>query len=472
MGKGCQFIDTGVPSIAVGDFYYCKHHLPWDVNDLSLRLGKTLTENSEATESLKSNWTDKEREKHTAEIAELLNRDQPLDGVVVSSRLTLNKNYHSFQICASLLIGGLDVSGNQKNLDLSGTRCMGDCKITGETLNLTLAESVFESNVTISGHVSTLECHRGVFFGLLRARGVQFGKTLNFSSCAFHSDVSFVGADFSSTSIVSFYVCTFEGDFSFRAAANPTMNRTSFRMCNFEGYVGFEGRTFKSTLDFEDSTFAHAPHFQDSTISFESTFPKVTGFRDIFQVPLDIKNQSPRRIRSYYEGVIQPYRVLRYAMKLQDAHDEEAMFWELEMRAKERALSWNYNEIAAKLFSRLYALTSRYGNSIARPLIWWAAIWIGTALMTYLSPYLVAGSAPSEGLLLKTIDLSLQQTIRPFSIWGEEGGRSLNLLFRNDFFTSETLKFGIRIVATVQSVVSLTLLALFGFALRRKFRMA
>lgn len=315
------------------------------------------------------------------------------------------------------------------------------------------------------GNFANCNFHETANFSL-----ANFNHYVVFDGSTFHKDALFTDTEFQYSHSVSFKRTHFKAGAHFRSSNSKKMNATSFSGASFDSEAGFEGREFASILDFRDATFARAPRFQDAKISFESYFPEIENFLDWKVTPKTHRDREDKR--HYYQDAVQCYRSLRSAMKDQEAHDEEAKFWELEMRARERYLTWAPREIIPKIFSKLYGFASRYGNSAGRPLFLWFLIWAAVAVAIYCAPFFVAELPPSDGLAVKALDISLQQTIRPFSIWSEEGAKLLGLLFRNDFYTSPTTIFLIRIGATLQTLASLTLLALFGFALRRKFRMA
>lgn len=203
--------------------------------------------------------------------------------------------------------------------------------------------------------------------------------------------------------------------------------------------------------------------------SFETSFPKIEGFLDRNRTPKGIGLIAEAR-REYYEGAAQAYRTLRFEMKEQEAHDEEALFWELEMIARERSLPWNLSEILPKILSRLYRMSSRYGNSVGRPLLlWFATFLLAGALFAALHENFRTSELQAWS---QVADLSFEQSVRPFGVWSDEGRKAIDRLLNNAQPLSDSKILLVRGMATVQTLISLTLLALFGFALRRRFRMA
>ena len=336
--------------------------------------------------------------------------------------------------------------------------------------SLDLSDADFRDEVVFSvGRVFANAKFDGCHFRrMARFTSSVFRLKLSFEGCDFVGPAQFEGCNLKAVDTMSFDGARFREAVSFRAGVEPDINGAFFRNTIFENEVGFEGRRFRSSLIFRGAKFARAPRFQDATISFESVFPKLDGFLDWKVVPAGIGQGAQKE---YFERASQAYRTLRYSMKEQDAYEEEARFWELEMRAKERELSWDKAGWLPKLFSLLYAASSRYGNSIGRPLAMWTLIWLGFAAI-YVS-FHAGFHLKAVWPYVENLDFSFLQTVRPFGVWSDEGGRRVvGLVFGGASVVSSGQILLVRLLATVQSVTSLSCVALFGFALRRRFRMA
>jgi hypothetical protein len=178
---------------------------------------------------------------------------------------------------------------------------------------------------------------------------------------------------------------------------------------------------------------------------------------------------------AHYDEMSNRYRTLRYLMKQQDAYREEAMFWELEMRARERSLPIHRPENWFLLIiSALYRCAARYGNSISRPIAFWLVLSLGCAV----SYYMIDGHGALNWdpiRALRSYDFSLQQTVRPFNVWSKEGEAAVKQLVFGQPVEISVPKavsvFLLQLGATLQTVASLATIALFGFAVRRRFRM-
>ncbi|HEX2629848.1 MAG TPA: pentapeptide repeat-containing protein [Chitinophagaceae bacterium] len=83
----------------------------------------------------------------------------------------------------------------------------------------------------------------------------------------------------------------------------------------------------------------------------------------------DLAQISTKKSVSMYRIVRENYRQLKLASSKQGDVTQEQYFHGLEMSAYEKCLSWK-NDFWTKLIIRLSYLTSNYGQSILRPLIW------------------------------------------------------------------------------------------------------
>ncbi len=168
------------------------------------------------------------------------------------------------------------------------------------------------------------------------------------------------------------------------------------------------------------------------------------------------------------------YRTLRLSMKQQEAHEEEAMFWALEQKSKRSSLGLSEPKNCLPwALSWSYDLLSEYGLNATRPL-GWLMCWIAFfALFIYdeIDEKLVCGETlgltdhwlitPGKTLVPKiwescekAFGFSVAQSARPFFIWGDN-----------------SISVPTKLLATLDSAISLTLVALFILAVRRRFRM-
>ena len=140
------------------------------------------------------------------------------------------------------------------------------------------------------------------------------------------------------------------------------------------------------------------------------------------------------------------------------AGQEQALFFALEQKSRRRQRDAHW---FSSLASLLYEVTCDYGRSLGRPLMLLAmsalAFWAAYELVAHL-----AGS-PSKGQ--DAVRFTFEQLFRPFLVWSPKYAEGDNLAW----FAVAPLVF--RLLATLQSLISIGLVAVFLVALRRRFRM-
>jgi hypothetical protein len=147
------------------------------------------------------------------------------------------------------------------------------------------------------------------------------------------------------------------------------------------------------------------------------------------------------------------------------ARDEQAMFFALEQDARARKAS---TPKSVKLFSKLYDLTSSYGQDYIRPLYWLLMVLLSSVVLYKWSiSHLLNKEGPSFFTLLS---IAVEQIVRPFQVWFPEYlTKTLNLDTGTKFADGWMLLF--KLIGTVQSLASLGLIAASLLALRRRFKL-
>lgn len=443
---------------------FCLFHIPWNAEHAREAFNLVTSD-----EELKCSWPSERRAELVKWACSLLNQGRDLSGTAFAGDVALDVGGTEIKLSGAYFPGKLAISNGLHKIDLSYAVFKGPVIITApihKSCDLTGAKAYafFECK---SSALNSLVCKEMTFLSGASFAECKFTGFANFSNTKFLKPVTFRGADFSEAKSIGFRAAKFFEAADFRAVSKRQTTGITFHAAIFFGMAGFEGREFQSYLEFSDTVFHEAPRFHDAKISSESTFPPPANFLDQKYVPHRYWKASQDSKRKYYEDAAQAYRALRLAMKGLEAHDEEAQFWQLEMKAKENAFTSQLSDWLPWIFSKLYFLASRYGNSVGLPLCWWALISLVVVFAIYFAPHQDQG----DELLRRVFETSMQQTVRPFWIWTDEGRDSLKKLFPNEFYTQTTILW-FRVLATFQSIVCLTLLALFGFGLRRKFRMA
>lgn len=269
----------------------------------------------------------------------------------------------------------------------------------------------------------------------------HFSRRANFFSTVFGNDVSFRNTTFGST--VSFGHSTYyrDADFSCSGAGKSDDSGSKrfevreFNASIFGGRAIFNNRSFTEPTNFRKTIFNQAPEFHGAALHQGMIFPSGGAFRDTRSVE-----------------AAKAYRTLKLGMESVRARDEEGVFFALEQRSLRRSGGLPQH---LTILSLLYDFISAYGQSILRPLIWLAAT---TAIFAW---YYSGTLSPSRSSAFSGagIEFALQQVFRPFGIWWT--------------IPESSYKVGLsqKLFATVQSLMSLSLITLFLLALRRRFKL-
>ena len=194
-------------------------------------------------------------------------------------------------------------------------------------------------------------------------------------------------------------------------------------------------RCFTEPTSFRDVLFTRAPEFHGASLHQGMIFPRGRAFRDTWSVE-----------------AANAYRTLKLGMETIRSRDEEGMFFALEQRSRIRSRMLPRH---LTILSFLYDCVSAYGQSVMRPLIW---LIINTAFFSWCYSEILSPNRSST-LSVAGIEFALQQVFRPFGIWWTIPGNLYQI------------ELAQKLIATVQSLVSLSLLTLFLLALRRRFKL-
>jgi hypothetical protein len=195
------------------------------------------------------------------------------------------------------------------------------------------------------------------------------------------------------------------------------------------------------------------------------------------------KEDDPDRSR-YFERVEEGFRTLKHAMEERRNRGQEARFFKLELRARrmrrDRFVPW-----WERWISDGYRLTSDFGTSIRRPLGWFVGAIFVFALLYWcmiLLPYgffFGEGEWPSWATWGEALSFSLGRVF-PFGPWGDPElcsaiGQMLSPLSEGETCAQPRAfgpgtPIGLRVLASVQSLIALVLVFLSGLAIRRRFQ--
>lgn len=260
--------------------------------------------------------------------------------------------------------------------------------------------------------------------------------------------------------------------------------RLSFIGVKFYAEVTFENRIFQKKTLFSDNMFYTAPKFHNCVLHQDTDFIG-SSFKD-----------------TYSEGAEHAYRTLKFAMDEKRARREESMFFALEQRSIlntplrrynfilidfiriiiDRIIIWSISSkrdlelyenrlpkyvfkhpgfcvyLTEKIISFLYLLASDYGQSIKRPvviLITQIFIIFPLIYKSCFAKYLVISDRWSLAY-----HMSFQQLFRPFEVY--------TVKFYEQYHDTP---LSLYTLATIQSLLNITLVTLFLLAIRGRFRM-
>jgi uncharacterized protein YjbI with pentapeptide repeats len=492
---GCQFSYDQSPFVSIGDLTFCQFHLPWSPADILTRYEKVISEDHPDRRKLKDRWPSDQIGGVAATLKNRLRAGvqnpsaSNLTGVVCPGVFEeAEAEYDQCCFRDAIFIDRFFFGRSFINeADFSGAEFRSTAALLGGAFqnSVDFSHVKFQKDVSFeSRSFSNTAMFSGAEFrAAANFAGATFSKRVSFNNAMFLGPVSFLGTFFVNGPL-DFTEVTFRSDVNIRAVSDgkqAVIPAAQFSNAIFEETVDFENRKFQSSLDFSDAQFHRAPLFHGCDLHQATNFPPGRAFCDVRTKLISVNGRklSSDETRVYFRNASHAYRTLRLAMKRMDAHDDEAKFWELELRAKRRALNpFRVTEFPEYFISLIYALTNSYGNSFVRPLLLWLVLNLVCPPIIY-PPW-------SEPLLSRVeqpqrfIEFSLRQNVRPFDVWTEEGRRSIRRLIlvekesNNSSQTQADLDrsiFRISILASAQSILSFLLIALFVLAIRRKFRL-
>lgn len=305
-------------------------------------------------------------------------------------------------------------------------------------------ECHFDHAVRFNGHIFTdayftrAEFSEGASFSNATFCGEAYFCGANFvGEVHFDSAKFFTAAHFSNTIFkrsIYFRNVVFCDDAHFRGVTFK--GRTNFRRASFERVVIFSGVKLEAATDFDGCRFEKSPPQLDGATLYQRT-----NWRRVIWPQL--KGLELEEI----EALTDAYCILKLEMEKQKRHEDELLFFAMELECRRRELRW-----IRGLPISLYWLTSDYGQSFRRPFLWLLALFdAGAPALFFLQPDLGWGTA---------VGLSAANCLAGLGLRKELMGKTL-----------ESLGAGALIVSGVQMVLGLVFLFLIGLGLRNRFRM-
>lgn len=225
-----------------------------------------------------------------------------------------------------------------------------------------------------------------------------------------------------------------------------TFQILSFAAARIAGVADFSNRRFKERTSFASCRFGRAPEFHNAELHQDTDWDGAAF----------VERSGGRAQRAY--------RTLRLAMENNRDRSQEAVFFALEQETMRKGLPWWH---ANRWVSACYQGLSNYGRSLLRPTLWL----LGSLLVFFLAYWVIDGQQVMGGKRFAAlVGFTMQQLVKPFAVWGRVA-TDLSPLFP---FPEETkaavIPLGFKLLATLQSLLNLTFVALLILALRWLFK--
>lgn len=333
------------------------------------------------------------------------------------------------------------------------------------------------------------------FLGYVSFNGANFSGDASFETAFFSGLAGFESAHFSG---ISFSGAIFERPVTFakvvwseqpehwHAAFEQTIFRetVSFRDAGFKALAAFDGAILERGVQFDEPSEAEAEKRFNSELRgavdaarrdeqiLVAQHAEIIEFGDIEEassvphsgVHVYVGEQRELRLRQLERGC----RVLKQAMEKSSNKSREQLLYRFELRARR---AQRYLPVGEKFFSYLYGWASDYGASIVRPVLWLGALLLifGLAYWGFATGFRIDSSAPiAWDALAEALSVSASRVF-PFGAfdwvtrdWMDaregQGGAGLVLV--------------LGLLATLQTLLALGLVFLFGLAIRRRFQIS
>ena len=276
-------------------------------------------------------------------------------------------------------------------------------------------------------------------------------------------------------------------NFSNRDLLSPS----SFRDARFLERVQFFGSDIHASVNFHGTEFRKAlhhspnrlPKYPDDLLRLrflgarleENGASDFAAWKKAFCRERIARRNEDFSADSYFDGLETSFRTLKQMMEDRRDRVREGEFFNYELRARRRRGDVPWWERAA---SFVYWAISDYGNSIFRPLLVMLLLYVGASLVYFAmgeswgdhqTLFATARVVPSH--LYSAFGFSWNNVFSPFSVL-DPGRFSGGDPWAHDlvFSPDEGFDFRVKVIATVQSLLTLTLAFLAGLAGRRRFQ--
>lgn len=310
-------------------------------------------------------------------------------------------------------------------------------------------ESEFHSSVGVKN---------ACFIEIAKFQRCEFFKVAIFSDVSFDGPAEFLGAIFRG----SFFATSAEFNAFSNFSEADFFGAAEFSDVTFAGVAHFKEATFQGksektadTIDFSDASFEKPVNFRKARFFYR--YPKFAGtvFHDNSNFSADdeywpsLETAEPVNAKEFCARV-------RILLAKQGFSEEEHQFFRREMAFSGRLGDW-----WRRLPYRVFGAISNYGESIARPIVCLAVLWLLPMLMlsSYFSWLKVMGTTEWNGWHAAGLSFS-----NIFTFFG----------FYRVYFDLEMVRQlpgFLQLVGVLQTVLALPLLFFLGLGLRTRFRL-
>ncbi len=323
------------------------------------------------------------------------------------------------------------------------------------------AEANRGEQVDLSGETLTgIDFSGFVFPGNADFEGSTFEGDAKFGAATFLGDVDFGDVTFRANA--EFYHATFQGEvLFFRAAFHryamfeeakfrrdawfqgvKFFDDADFWRAEFAGATKFTEAGFHRAVSFKDVAFRDSARFRAARFDSNAEFTgacfdrqfAATGAR--FDVPPDFRRValphaldldevvvSPAVPPGTQEDVLQIWRALKRLAGDANNNRLELECFAGEQRARRR-VDWGLARYGTVFISWVYEVTSNYGRSWLRPLVWWAFVALLAALghLATVSPGAISACAEAGQVLPRLTYLVLSSALVLPEFFASDGG--------------------------------------------------
>jgi uncharacterized protein YjbI with pentapeptide repeats len=256
---------------------------------------------------------------------------------------------------------------------------------------------------------------------------------------------------------------------SFRGA--QFFERAYFFGSDIHASVNFHGAEFRKALSFSPRRLPKYPEDLLRLRFLGDRGADFTAWKKAFCRERIARRADDFTADAYFDSLETSFRTLKQMMEDRRDRVREGEFFNYELRARRRRSDVPWWE---RIASFIYWAISDYGNSIFRPLLVMLALYVGLSL-TYFAlgehASLPAGAPVSPSHLFSAFGFSWNNVFSPFSVLDPQRFSGGDPWARDLVLSPDTgFAFRIKVIATVQSLLTLTLAFLAGLAGRRRFQ--